>query len=525
MSLRILLADESSTIKKAFEIGLNSFGAEIKNVQHGIDVLEVAEHFKPDIIFADVLISKMNGYEVCSQIKSHDSLGSTPVVLMWSGFMDIDEDKYFTCQADGKIEKPFSADQLMTMIQSLVQKPIGERQSSKEQSRSSFDPEEGTPPPLSQLKSTDLKTPMGQSNERPHLKAVQSKPNQKVNPTDDLLFKEDLPPLKNPNFDDFQSADSEESSDEDFGLDGFQALDLHDNSDENDGVSTFNLDFNSSSESDSMDSNSGQAYKQNFNDTFEINTDDYLTDSSLDSELDGEFGAEFDKDFNDQFKEPTQIPTAEEEANLLRKVNEDTNIRHGHGFLNSDLKNELSNPSIDISTLNKDLERQNRLQADANADLDSDVNLVDYTSSADLNADVFGEEMNAENDDFENMFAAEQKNSINDPNTIHRDVEDLHNSDMGMLSSADDLVENEDVKNLRSNASINTPTKTASGSKLELPKNGVHALTKEEIKKIVQEQAKEVIQSIVWELVPEMSKQLIEKEIKRLLADNDTPKS
>lgn len=501
MSLRILLADESSTIKKAFEIGLNSFGAEIKNVQHGIDVLEVAEHFKPDIIFADVLISKMNGYEVCSQIKSHDSLGTTPVVLMWSGFMDIDEDKYFTCQADGKIEKPFSADQLMTMIQSLVQKPIGERQSSNEQSQASFDPNAGTPPPLSQLKTTDLKTPAAHSNDRPHLKTVQAQPNQKVNPTDDLLFKEDLPPLKNPSFDDFQTSESDEQPDEDFGLDGFQALDLHDNNEENDNVSSFNLDFNSSSESNSVDADSGQALSQNFNDTFEINTDDYLTD-----------------DMSDEFKEPTQIPTAEEEANLLRKVNEDTNIRHGHGFLNSDLKDELSNPSIDISSLAKDFKSHNDLQADANSDADL---LVDYTSSADLNADVFGEEMNPENDDFENMFAAEQKNSTDDPNTIHRDVEDLHNSDMGMLSSADDLVETEVAKDLRSSSHSNT----TSGSNLEVQKNGVQALTKEEIKKIVQEQAKEVIQSIVWELIPEMSKQLIEKEIKRLLAENDTPKS
>jgi CheY-like chemotaxis protein len=507
MSLRILLADESSTIKKAFELGLNSFGAEIKNVQHGIDVLEVAEHFKPDIIFADVLISKMNGYEVCSQIKSHDTLGATPVVLMWSGFMDIDEDKYYTCQADGKIEKPFSADQLMSIIQNLVQKPIGERQNLNLQSQSYFDPEEGTPPPLSQLKATDQKAPVVQSNERPQLKAVQNKPTQKVNPTDDLLFKDDLPPLNNPNFDDLQSTDTDDSetSDDDFGLDGFQALDLHDNDQDSDRVSNFNLDFNSpttSNPSSSKDSNAGYAYNQNFSDTFEINTDDYLADN-------------LDDESNDNFKEPTQIPTAEEEANLLRKVNEDTNIRHGHGFLNSDLKDELSNPSIDISALAKDLD------INSNDNLDSHL-LVDYTSSTDLNEDVFGEEMNPENDEFENMFAAEQKNSIDDPNTIHRDVEDLHNSDMGMLSSADDLVDAENSRNKATNTSINSSVDSVA---IEIPKAGVQALTKEEIKKIVQEQAKEMIQSIVWELVPEMSKQLIEKEIKRLLADNDTPKS
>ena len=114
--LKVLLADESSTINKVFDVALKNLGAEIKTVQHGIDVLEVAESFKPDIIFAEILLSKMNGYEVCSQIKQNSNLNKTPIVLMWSGFMDIDEDKFITCQADSKLEKPFSGDLLIKTI-------------------------------------------------------------------------------------------------------------------------------------------------------------------------------------------------------------------------------------------------------------------------------------------------------------------------------------------------------------------------------------------------------------------------
>ncbi len=447
MSLRILLADESSTIKKAFELGLNSFGAEVKNVQHGIDVLEVAEHFNPDIIFADVLISKMNGYEVCSQIKNHHSLSSIPVVLMWSGFMDIDEDKYFTCQADGKIEKPFSADQLMTIIKTLVQKPIGERLDIKSQNR----PE---PTPLNpsdfppQLKPATLST----SNEQPPKLGG----NLKINPTEDLLFKEDLPPLKNPNFDDFET--SEDLSEDDFELDGFQALDLHDDSKEaNSGV--FNFDFKGSS------------------------------------------------NYEDDFKETTIIPTPEEEAQLLAKVNEDTNIRHGYGFLNSELQDELSNPSINLNQLKKDFANSSG---------------IDFSTGPDLNEDIFGEELNNDSEFYEEILTSDQGINKNTSNTIHRDVEDLHNSDMGMLSSADDLLEaynKVDVKTEFRN-SAKSPVNT-----IEVPKTGLQLLTKEEIRTIVQDQAKELIQSIVWELIPELSKQMIEKEIKRLLAANDSPPS
>ena len=64
MALRVLLADESNTIKKVMELSLQDFAVEVKAVNMGVDVLEVARNFKADIIFADVLLPKVSGYEV-----------------------------------------------------------------------------------------------------------------------------------------------------------------------------------------------------------------------------------------------------------------------------------------------------------------------------------------------------------------------------------------------------------------------------------------------------------------------------
>jgi CheY-like chemotaxis protein len=428
MSLRILLADESSTIKKAFEIGLNSFGAEIKNVQHGIDVLEIAESFKPDIIFADVLISKMNGYEVCAQIKQNKSLNTIPVVLMWSGFMDIDEDKYFTCQADGKIEKPFSADQVLSLIQDLVQKPIGTRNDTHSfDSKPSFDPNGGKPPSLSQLHK-ETKKPLS--------------------PAEELILKEDLKPLNSDLFEDL-SGSVETEDDDDFGLEGFQALDLHD---------------------DGKD------------------------------------------DFDSEFKEITAIPTAEEEHLLLQKINEDTNLRHG--FFNSDVKGsnqkDSSNQSINITNF-------------------SEIESIDELDSAyvneDLDASIFdGEDLTSDNHEFDDLFTKnDQKTNIRSK-TIHRDVDDIHNSDAGITVSSDDLFE---IKTTTENK--NKLTDDFSNSKILDSKalkinESTNLLSKEEVKQIVAEQAKEMIQSIIWEMIPELSKQMIEKEIRRLLAEPDDSK-
>jgi CheY-like chemotaxis protein len=120
MSLRVLLADESSTIKRVMQLALQDFGVEVKAVPVGLDVLQVAHSFHPDIVFADVLLAKKNGYEVCGELKADAELKNVPVVLMWSGFMELDEAKAQSAQADRRLEKPFDAEILRQLVKDLV---------------------------------------------------------------------------------------------------------------------------------------------------------------------------------------------------------------------------------------------------------------------------------------------------------------------------------------------------------------------------------------------------------------------
>lgn len=122
MALRVLLADESSTIKKVMQLALSDFAVEVKAVPVGLDVLPVTKSFKPDIIFADVLLSKRNGYEVSQDIKNDSETSHIPVVLMWSGFMEVDESKVAESKAEGRLEKPFDAEHLRNLVNNLVKK-------------------------------------------------------------------------------------------------------------------------------------------------------------------------------------------------------------------------------------------------------------------------------------------------------------------------------------------------------------------------------------------------------------------
>jgi len=122
MALRVLLADDSSTIKKVIQLALQDFGVEVKAVPIGLDVESVTRLFKPDLILADVLLVKKNGYEIAQDFKQNPDFKAIPIVLMWSGFLAFDQDKFIQSKAEDKIEKPFDAETLRQIVRKHVTK-------------------------------------------------------------------------------------------------------------------------------------------------------------------------------------------------------------------------------------------------------------------------------------------------------------------------------------------------------------------------------------------------------------------
>ena len=120
MALRVLLADESSTIKKAIQMALSDLGVDVKSVPSGLDVLAVSRTFDPQLILADVLLTKKNGYEVCAEIKADHDLKHTPVILMWSSFMQLDQTQFHKVKADASLEKPFDSETLRALVEKFV---------------------------------------------------------------------------------------------------------------------------------------------------------------------------------------------------------------------------------------------------------------------------------------------------------------------------------------------------------------------------------------------------------------------
>lgn len=184
MALRVLLADESQTIKKVIQLALQDFSVEVKPVHSGIDVLPIAKVFQPDIIFADVLLAKKTGYDVCKELKSTAETRQIPVVLMWNSLMGIDEKKAVESKADRRLEKPFEVETLRSIVQELAPKTVtnpissflnfGEIESFKEHNKNESSQSKSSPlaakPSVSALPSFITKAP----NEEEHTQNTES---------------------------------------------------------------------------------------------------------------------------------------------------------------------------------------------------------------------------------------------------------------------------------------------------------------------------------------------------------------
>lgn len=120
MALRVLLADESTAIRKAVLLVLADYGPDVKSVTSGLDVLTVAKSFEPDLIIVDILLTKKNGYEVSLELKSDDLTKNIPVILMWSNFMQLDLAQFLASKANDSVEKPFDADDFRAKVEKLL---------------------------------------------------------------------------------------------------------------------------------------------------------------------------------------------------------------------------------------------------------------------------------------------------------------------------------------------------------------------------------------------------------------------
>ena len=118
MTRRILLVDDDESVLDVIEAILpRSESLEVRRARDGDEALEIANEWKPDIAFVDVLMPTVNGYEVCRALKENPLTRHVKVVMVTGLGQEFDRDKALDeVGADGYLSKPFTATTLMNRL-------------------------------------------------------------------------------------------------------------------------------------------------------------------------------------------------------------------------------------------------------------------------------------------------------------------------------------------------------------------------------------------------------------------------
>lgn len=120
--VRVLIVDDSGTIRKTAEAILGKEGFTVATAEDGFAALTKIIAFKPSIVFLDIMMPRLDGYQVCSVIKNNPEFKTTPVIMLSSKDSVFDKARGKIVGSDYFMTKPFSRDELLGAIQKHVGK-------------------------------------------------------------------------------------------------------------------------------------------------------------------------------------------------------------------------------------------------------------------------------------------------------------------------------------------------------------------------------------------------------------------
>lgn len=115
--VRVMVIDDSNTIRRSAEIFLMQAGCQVILAENGFDALaKIADH-QPDLIFVDIMMPRLDGYQTCALIKKNGKHKSTPVVMLSSKDSLFDRARGRMVGSDEYLTKPFSKESLLKTVE------------------------------------------------------------------------------------------------------------------------------------------------------------------------------------------------------------------------------------------------------------------------------------------------------------------------------------------------------------------------------------------------------------------------
>jgi twitching motility two-component system response regulator PilG len=120
MGIKVMVIDDSNTIRKTAETLLKRAGYDVITASDGFEAMSVVTDQHPDIIFIDIMMPRLDGYQTCALIKNNKQFGGTPIVMLSSKDGLFDRARGKLAGSEQHIHKPFTQDDLVDAINKYV---------------------------------------------------------------------------------------------------------------------------------------------------------------------------------------------------------------------------------------------------------------------------------------------------------------------------------------------------------------------------------------------------------------------
>ena len=121
--LKVMVIDDSNTIRKSAEIFLAAAGCQVLLAEDGFDALaKIADHV-PDVVFCDILMPRLDGYQTCALIKKNPRFSATPVIMLSSKDGLFDRARGRLAGSDEYLTKPFTRETLLAAVGAHARTP------------------------------------------------------------------------------------------------------------------------------------------------------------------------------------------------------------------------------------------------------------------------------------------------------------------------------------------------------------------------------------------------------------------
>ena len=118
--LRVMVIDDSKTIRRTAETLLKKAGCDVVTATDGFEALAKIADQKPDIIFVDIMMPRLDGYQTCALIKNNDVFSKTPVIMLSSKDGLFDRARGRIVGSEQYLTKPFAKEELLGAIKRHV---------------------------------------------------------------------------------------------------------------------------------------------------------------------------------------------------------------------------------------------------------------------------------------------------------------------------------------------------------------------------------------------------------------------